>query len=252
MSIVMRFPAAKFRVTSRPAAGVLAIVALAAAAGSAQGGMLTAAYETQLETWLGQGDMEFTNIYTKRLGDTSIDFHNSVDGRGATFILAQVLSDFQQIPAPEVLGGYNPTSWSSTGEYVITEFDPQRTAFLFNLSDGVVQRQLLGDGLFGPGQYQTFNDAAYGPTFGGGHDLHVDSFLNGGHIYPYSYESYDTNVMASPGASYPVQFGAIEAYTFVRAPAPAAVPEPSSLALWGSFFAAAAGRFGWRCRRRAS
>ena len=66
-------------------------------------------YATQLEAWLGQGDLTFTKVYTKAAGHDASDFHAATDGQGATFTLFQAI--YQD--TPYVLGGYNPQSWSS-------------------------------------------------------------------------------------------------------------------------------------------
>jgi hypothetical protein len=46
-------------------------------------GLLTSGAELQIEGWLGEGDLVFTNIFTKLAGDgqTSFDFHNTLDGK---------------------------------------------------------------------------------------------------------------------------------------------------------------------------
>jgi hypothetical protein len=56
----------------------------------AKASLLTPAYQSQLESWLGEGPLILTNIYTKQAGDTSFDFHSAVDGQGRTFTLEPV------------------------------------------------------------------------------------------------------------------------------------------------------------------
>lgn len=123
----------------------------------------------QLETWLGQGELTLTKIYTKSLGDTSADFHAAADGRGATFALIEVINN----GVSRIVGGYNPLSWNSSGTYSFSNTVADQTAFLFNLTDGLLYEQ------FAP--RQTYNHANYGPTFGGGHDLYIDTALAGGY-----------------------------------------------------------------------
>src|SRR6478736_5996599 len=55
-----------------------------------KGALLSAAYEAQLETWLGQGDLDFTSVFIKTDGATSLDFHAAADGKGATFTLMNI------------------------------------------------------------------------------------------------------------------------------------------------------------------
>lgn len=173
-----------------PVAG--AVVSLLFACPVRATSLLTSAYETQLEAWLGQGNLDFTNIYTKTAGDAASDFHAAVDGRGATFVLMSIYgnggySRASLLPA-QVIGGYNPTSWTSANAYTVTTDDATRTAFLLNLSNGMIQRQnLTNEGASGSGQYQTYGDNEYGPLFGGGNDLAVYPNLEVGMAYNYSY-----------------------------------------------------------------
>jgi hypothetical protein len=150
----------------------------AANAGTIIGGstLLTTGYVTQLENWLGEGPLALTNIFTKGItGSNSTDWHNAVNNQGRTFSVFEIVDNNQ---ATLVIGGYNPQSWNSSGGYNFTPNDADRTAFIFNLTTGVVQRQCLSAGPINCGydfadygRYQTYNYTAYGPTFGGGHDI---------------------------------------------------------------------------------
>jgi hypothetical protein len=217
--------------------------------GSAQGSMLTSGYETQLEAWLGQGDLAFTSLFTRTPGDgqTAAHFHAAVDGRGATFTLIEVLSnDGVTFSTPQIVGGYNPQSWHSNGGYNLTPTNAERTAFLFNLSTGIKQTQrLVGDHY---GQFQTLNQANVGPTFGGGNDLYVANTLSTGYMMQYSYGSPGLSLITTfrgptllgnqfshAEADFVSHFtiGRIEVYTIAPAALTAPVPEPASLALAG-------------------
>ena len=159
------------------AAGALAL-ALAAPQASAQTGdpPLDPVLEAQLERWLGAGDQIFENLYTRQPGDTSLDFHAAVDGRGPTFTLMRVSDP----PGNSYLiGGYNPQSWEFDTGWNITERDFQRTAFLFNYTAPAVYRQLLTEfELPSQGSFQTYNAANQGPSFGAGPDLFVNDRLD--------------------------------------------------------------------------
>ena len=62
---------------------VLASLALLlSGAGRAKATLITAADQSQLESWLGEGPLTLTNIYTKKAGDTAANFHAAVDGQG--------------------------------------------------------------------------------------------------------------------------------------------------------------------------
>ncbi|HTN73853.1 MAG TPA: PEP_CTERM-anchored TLD domain-containing protein, partial [Pirellulaceae bacterium] len=155
--------------------------------------LLSQADADQLQSWLGEGNIAITNIFSHAPGDgkTSVNFHAAADGQGRTFSIIEVLAgNFYELTANgdsyvtisrQVIGGYNPQSWASVGGYNVTPLDAARTAFLFNLTNDLQQEQnLSGQGLAGSGQYQTVNAMSAGPTFGAGYDLVVyDNFATG-------------------------------------------------------------------------
>lgn len=205
------------------------VAVLAATTGQVEAALLTAAYDAQLETWLGQGPLNFTNIFTRAAGDgqDAYDFHAAVDGKGPTFALIQVVS-IGRLNSDVMIGGYNPQSWRSSGGFNFTPNDPDRTAFLFNLTDSVIQTQKLSSNPSGwVGEYQTYNVSPYGPTFGGYHDLWVDRELASGYAHEYSYGPlvHSSNILGDAGTS-TFTIGAMEVYSFSQG---AVVPEPSSL-----------------------
>jgi hypothetical protein len=191
-----------------------------------------------LEAWLGEGSIALTNIFTKTTGDgqTATDFHTAVDGMGRTFSVIEVLpGTYPGAPVEmtidrTIIGGYDPLSWSSTDGWHLSSTDAERTAFLFNLSGLVKQSQhLLPDYT---GLYQTWNDAGYGPIFGGGLDLYVSTDLStGGIAYNYSYgpSSFTQNILLGEAYyTYGLNYGTIEVFTIGGA----AIPEPSAWILW--------------------
>lgn len=156
---------------------VLASLSLPVAAQTASGqSLLDPAREAQLERWLGQGDLIFNPLFTGVPGNTSLEFHRAVDGKGRTFTLLQVSNPNGQ---SFLVGGYNPQSWSSTDGWHVTIPDSQRTAFLFNMTAPAVYRQVPSTYILpSQGSHQTFNAADHGPTFGVGPDLFVNDKLN--------------------------------------------------------------------------
>lgn len=139
-------------------------------------GLLSASREAQLERWLGAGDMVFNHLFTGLPGNTSLDFHSAVDGKGPTFTLMQVSNALGQ---SYLVGGYNPQSWSSTDGWHVTVPDWQRTAFIFNMTEPAVYRQVLSDYILpSQGSRQTYNAPDHGPTFGAGADLFVNDRLD--------------------------------------------------------------------------
>lgn len=183
--------------------------------------LLDPAGANQLESWLGTGPVTLTNIFTKGVGSTSLDFHAAADGMGATFSVMNVTLN----GITKTIGGYNPQSWSSSSVYNIVANPADRTAFVFNLSDLALYIERADS----VGQYQTGNWSSYGPTFGGGHDIWVSNTLTTGYSYLYSYGADATRwqsiVDGGPSAFFSVN--SLEVFTV----AAAAVPEPGTYPL---------------------
>ena len=220
--------------------------------------MITSGYLATLEGWLGEGQLTLTNIFTKNSSDTTkddpIDWHAAVDGKGRTFSVFQVTTSNGAGGNDNfILGGYDPVSWNgSLNDYILNPTDSGRTAFIFNLSTGIVLRQCKltdnaacgvdSDGNSG-GMFQTYNNINYGPTWGGGHDLNVgyNGTLNAGYDYAYSYGNPSgdlgccaRSLLDSDNSTYMwASVGALE--TFHIDPF-TAVTEPISLALLGVGF----------------
>ena len=197
----------------------------AAAATVVNGGsLLNQVNANQIATWLGEGDLVLTNVYSSSGGLTAPQppsWHNAVDGVGRTVSL--LLTDIG------LVGGYNPVSWNSSGGYTINLTDAGRTAFIFNLNSGVIQRQLLGSS---DGQYQTYNHVAYGPTFGGGHDLTVNrdgGIFYFGTAFSYGNGTGSANIFGNGGQTNFTLLG-FETFTITNVPELSTLA-PTSLAL---------------------
>jgi hypothetical protein len=195
----------------------------------------------QLERWLGAGEFTFTNFYTRQSGDTSLDFHNAVDGKGPTFSLLRVTNGQGD---SFVVGGYNPQSWSSTDGWHETPEDWQRSAFLFNLTTPAVYRQVPASfELPSQGSRQTFNAPDHGPTFGAGPDLFTSSNLETSISWQLTYgdpaDDGKSIIDGSRGGQF-VHIDALEVYAL------APIPEPATAAM----LAGGLGLLGWRLRRR--
>jgi hypothetical protein len=211
------------------------------------GTLMTQAYANQLASWLGEGDLVLTNIFSHVAGDgqASSAFHTAADGQGRTIVLMQVnagiyysydynshqnyIADFPD----QIIGGYNPQSWNNSGNWNITYYDPDRTAFIFNLSASVIQRQRLTSDAWNwlYGSVQTNNAGNFGPVFGLS-DLTVYGNLNTGSVSQYSYSGpglhyplYESNILGLPGQIY-FSLGGMEVYTIANAPS--AVPTPAA------------------------
>lgn len=226
------------------AAGTLAFV-LAAPAVQAQGGapLLDLTLYGQLERWLGAGRLDLQNLYTRRAGDDSLDFHAAVDGRGTTFTLMQVSN---ASGGSWLVGGYNPQSWSSTDGWHVTERSWQRTAFLFNYTDPRVWRQVASDDVLpSRGERQTYNVPDHGPTFGAGPDLLVNDRLDTALSWQVSYglaegETEGRSIIDLSSGGQLFRVDALELYSV------SVVPEPGR---W-TMLAAGLGVLGWAGMRR--
>lgn len=248
--------------------GLLCAIQSQAALINGGSSMLTSTTADQLETWLGEGPIDLTNIFTKNVADPSkddsTDWHSAVDGAGRTFSIWEVTtSDGNGGFDDFIFGGYNPQSWDSSGSYHITSDDADRTAFIFNLTTGIKLDQCrttsditCGYDTFDYGTSQTFNYLNYGPTFGAGHDLRVDADLSGGYNYATSYglsggdvgHGHTSLLDNNNGSIYWVSVGALESFTIAASVPPGGdVPIPATVPL----IALGLAGLGWTRRKKA-
>ena len=100
-------------------------------------------------------------------GFSTRTFHELCDGvpHTLTVIKAQGLHG--------VFGGYTPLPWNSTGG---AKNDPSRSSFLFTCSHASSSIHCIHPLLSVNGENAIYNSGAYGPTFGGRHDLTTCGF----------------------------------------------------------------------------
>ncbi len=192
----------------------------------------------QLETWLGVGDQNFTNVWAGDAGvGTASSWHAAVDGVGATFSIYDVtLVD----GSSALIGGYTALDWSGLGD--VTDL----TAFIFNLTTGEAQFTQPN----GNGSASIYTNSDYFATFGGGHDIFggaitLGSYMGSAHSFSYD-PSQGLITLAGDGTSgsgtnFTVK--TLETYTFEPA---ATVPLPAG----GLLLITALGGLGMARRRR--
>ncbi|MCC6538783.1 MAG: PEP_CTERM-anchored TLD domain-containing protein [Bryobacterales bacterium] len=197
-------------------AALLTTLPLSASSVVSGGTLLSQSNADQLASWLGEGDLLLTNVYSGAATAANYPgWHTTVDPYARTFTLISTNLG--------LVGGYNPVNWdASLGYYVLNPTDAGRTAFLFNLNTGVQQQQRLGTG---QGQYQAYHYNLYGPAFGGGHDL---ALANGfSYANAFTYGDGVTNIFGSLG------YTSFTPFTFETFSIAAAnpVPEPATFGL---------------------
>lgn len=196
----------------------------------------------KLETWLGVGDQDFTNVWSGGVGVSTSSFHNAVDGVGATFSIYE-MTIHDGLTA--YIGGFTNLSW---GAYSESGYLFDADAFIFNLTTDEVQRQVESDSLT-YGAHSIYANGAHFATFGAGHDLTGASpsglGLGGafydGYTYSYTYELSLGQISVAgdsgsgsgdSGINYKhPQITGLQVYTFESA---SAVPVPAAAWLFSS------------------
>ena len=102
------------------------LLPVSANAGIVTGGsLLSNSDANRIETWLGSGDLDFTNIWSGSRGATASSWHAAVDNAGPTVSIYDVTYMNQRY----LIGGYTDASWSGANFYV-----SDTDAFVFNLT----------------------------------------------------------------------------------------------------------------------
>jgi hypothetical protein len=127
-----------------------------------------------LKTWIPKGSKFQPKLVYRgsRDGLNGATFHKKCDGLKNTVSI--IKAKFNGASKSSLLGGYLDVAWNSTGGYINSN-----NSFIFSLS--TKKKATVSNATYG-GQ----GNAAYGPTFGGGHDLGV--IFNGqSYMNPHSY-----------------------------------------------------------------
>lgn len=200
------------------------LLPVSANAGIVTGGsLLSNSDANRIETWLGSGDLDFTNIWSGSRGATASSWHAAVDNAGPTVSIYDVTYMNQRY----LIGGYTDASWSGANFYV-----SDTDAFVFNLTSNRVRY----DNGYANSAYSIYTNSNYFATFGGGHDIWGGSITLGnlsGYAYSFSYGTqYTDNILDGGSGLRGFTINGLETFTFAEAAVlPSGVPEPTSLAL---------------------
>ena len=127
-----------------------------------------------------------TKCYSKE--DDSHDsatFHSKCDGVGPTITI-------MKLSTGKIIGGYSDLSWASSGNNVASS-----NAYLFSITNDW-QMTMISPGY----SWALYHNSDYGPTWGGGHDLHVESDMNSGSCMAYYSYGFLQRTLSGCGTSY--------------------------------------------------
>ncbi|KAL9954739.1 hypothetical protein ACROYT_G042313 [Oculina patagonica] len=123
-------------------------------------------HRSVLKSWLPRQDRKWRLLFrASRDGFAAETFHSKCDNKGATVTIVK--------SGNNIFGGFTEKSWTSQLEYTRC-----RDAFLFSMINpqglGPTKMQLKSQ----QQQYAIYCFSGCGPTFGGGHDLHISDNAN--------------------------------------------------------------------------
>jgi len=119
--------------------------------------LLNTQQKQQVTDWLG---CKTASLLYSAARDGSAAFHDKCDNKGPTVVVAKSTGGY-------LFGGYTSQKWDSTGTY-----KNDANAFLYTLTNPYYTPRKFA--VTQP-QNAIYCHAAYGPTFGAGHDLHINA-----------------------------------------------------------------------------
>jgi hypothetical protein len=182
--------------------------------------ILTTGQENQLQAWFGGSEIYLDNVFSHNFGDaaTGVDFHNAVDGKGATLIVMRTtVTSSALLGASNVVGGYNTGDWSASGY--------QNTGpWIFNLTSSLQQ--------FANNNFQVKgNEPGNAFVFGGGFDLVAGSSWDSGGARSNTYGG-GKNVFGEAGFAQTLfNINRLEVFTVSRTAPVVGVPDTGSTLL---------------------
>jgi len=126
--------------------------------------MLTSVYQSQLATWGFTPDSLVYKSSSHGLSNSA--FHSRCDSLNGSIVVVKTENGY-------IFGGIATNNWSGSGNY-----KSSTTAFVFNLY-GNASAPIKWD--ITSTSYNMYVASNYGPTFGGGHDLHTN--LDSNYMY---------------------------------------------------------------------
>lgn len=128
--------------------------------------------QQKVNSWIGNIHQKWQKCYTKTTdGATSTIFHNQCDNKGPSVTVIKLANG-------RTLGGYTENSWHNTGNY--RGYDK---AFIFSI-DSLQKHPLSGFHY----SVSTYGGTSYGPSFGNGLDININSLMNLQYLnFPHAY-----------------------------------------------------------------
>jgi len=122
--------------------------------------LMNPAYQERVGTWVGKHKRWTLAYRATRDGFDAATFHRLCDNKGESVTVVNANG--------HLFGGYSPISWNSLGQYQTSS-----ESFLFTLTNP--HKIPPTKYLCTTASNSTYCQASYGPTFGGGHDLHINN-----------------------------------------------------------------------------
>jgi hypothetical protein len=146
--------------------------------------LLSMEHQLKLNEWCKTPNQQWTLLYkASRDGFEASKFHDKCNNKGTTVSIIRSTGGY-------IFGGYTSISWTSTNSYV-----QDANSFVFTLINphGIPPTMYSNNGPeSNNNSYSIYDYSNYGPTFGGGFDLHVsdcsNTNLSSYTNFPYSYE----------------------------------------------------------------
>jgi len=115
-------------------------------------------------------------------GMTASSFHQKADNKGPTYTVIKSSTG-------KIFGGFVDESWTSRNNYITT-----KGTFLFSITDKT-KHELINANT--PCSTAAYDYSSYGPTWGGGHDIYLNSDFtqNSNYCNKSSYNFTDCNTL---------------------------------------------------------